>query len=306
MLKNSESVRIKKQYEAEDKPECEADKPHIEAMKKSLMEQGITIEEDKEEDDVLTLIDPTQYREEEIPEREWIIRDWLPRGHVSVLRGKRGVGKTAFIQQLATSLATGSPFLGNEIKAGRVYIATRENAGMWLRQNGLNEHYGSGKKDPVNIRFMLCRNNNNKFITFANSAVGEITEFHWRLYMDIMEYKPDLVILDSADDFFAGNEASHQQVRKFIQSACGKIACDTDAAVLVCVHDNTGSPDHTSQWYHVPRSSWYLRQRDEIDDCSYVLTLVKSNYAKLGEELLFYYTGGIFRPAGTGNRTETK
>jgi hypothetical protein len=69
------------------------------------------------------------------PPRRWLLRDsrargagMLPLGRVGLFVGAGGVGKTLALAQLATSIATGAPWLGTfEIAAaGRVYLVLAE------------------------------------------------------------------------------------------------------------------------------------------------------------------------------------
>ncbi len=66
-------------------------------------------------------IDPTTWHGVAVPEREWIVQDWLPVGHVTLLYGDGGVGKTLLAQQLMTSCATGSPWCGLAVQKCRVF-----------------------------------------------------------------------------------------------------------------------------------------------------------------------------------------
>src|ERR1700691_5380370 len=47
-----------------------------------------------------------------IPERKWIVPDWVPHGAVTGLYGDAGLGKTLLAQQLQTSTALGRRCLG--------------------------------------------------------------------------------------------------------------------------------------------------------------------------------------------------
>ena len=56
----------------------------------------------------LKATDPTTLTAEGIPDREWIVPDWIPRGALSMMSGDGGLGKTLLGQQLATAVATGN------------------------------------------------------------------------------------------------------------------------------------------------------------------------------------------------------
>ena len=79
----------------------------IHGIKKTHLEK---YGESKNLNDDIEFIDPEIYQNTP-PDREWVIKDWLPKGYVTALYGDGGVGKSLLVQQLATCVATGKPFL---------------------------------------------------------------------------------------------------------------------------------------------------------------------------------------------------
>jgi len=273
-------------------------KLHVEKYGQSLREKK---ENDKSNE--LISIDPAKWQGSP-PEREWILEDWLPRGYVTALYGDGGVGKSLFAQQLMTCLATGNSFLGLNTKISKVYALMCEDDKneLWRRQTGINERYGLKMEDLVNIRLVSRVGENNLLMIFNNSDVGQLTEFFNSLRQDILEYKPDLIILDTAADLFGGNENNRPQVRQFIQVACGALARETGGAVLLCAHPSeggiqkgTGSGGSTA-WNNTVRSRWYLKRPNEgeLTTDHRILSKVKSNYAKLGQDEYLKWENGAF------------
>ena len=60
---------------------------------------------------LLAIIRPTSLAGLALPDRRWIVRDWLPYGVVTGLYGDGGLGKSLLSQQLQTSTALGKPWL---------------------------------------------------------------------------------------------------------------------------------------------------------------------------------------------------
>ena len=56
-----------------------------------------------------------------VPERRWIMPDWLPVGHTTGLYGDGGTGKSLLSQQLMTHAAVGRPFLGIDVEHVRSF-----------------------------------------------------------------------------------------------------------------------------------------------------------------------------------------
>ncbi len=55
----------------------------------------------------LATIEPHQLHGADVPERLWIVRDWIPDGAVTMLGGDGGVGKSLLAMQLLTAASTG-------------------------------------------------------------------------------------------------------------------------------------------------------------------------------------------------------
>ncbi|MDH4990862.1 AAA family ATPase [Aquamicrobium lusatiense] len=56
---------------------------------------------------VLAIVQAFDFREEDIPPRDWIVPGVLIRGHVSLLVAPPGAGKSLFTLQLTTAAARG-------------------------------------------------------------------------------------------------------------------------------------------------------------------------------------------------------
>jgi len=238
------------------------------------------------------------------PKRQWLIDGWLPRGYVTALYGDGGVGKSLLAQQLVTALSIGREFLGGKTEPCRVYALMCEDDEneLWRRQVDINKHYNIDMSMLGNIRLVSRVGANNLLMTFANSDTGQLTEFFNKLEQDIAEYRPDLVILDTAADMFGGNENNRPQVRQFIQSACAKIARNTGGAVLLCAHPSesgiqkgTGSGGSTA-WNNTVRSRWYLKRPEagQLTEDHRILLKVKSNYSRIGTEECLKWENGAF------------
>lgn len=261
---------------------------------------------DNDDDELLELVDPTAYAGAIIPEREWIIEDWLPRGCVTALYGDGGIGKTMLVQELMTCFATGKPFLGKQSATGTAWAVMCEDDlnELLRRQTRINSLYELDMQDLKKVRFVSRVSKDNLLITFNYGGVGQLTKFFKKLYRTVEAQKPDLVILDTASDLFGGNENARSEVRQFIQTACGKIATDMNTAVLLCAHPSesgilkgTGTGGSTA-WNNTVRMRWYLKrpEGEQFNENHRVLTRVKSNYsATTGGQVYFELEDSVLK-----------
>ncbi len=92
----------------------------------------------------LRIINPADLQFTTVPDRQWIVEDWLPVGTVTALYGDGGTGKTLLAQQLQTATATGRPWCGMEpmrIRSVGLYCEDDEDE-MHRRQWSINRALG--------------------------------------------------------------------------------------------------------------------------------------------------------------------
>ncbi len=238
------------------------------------------------------------------PEREWIIPEWLPKGCVTTLYGDGGVGKSLLVQQLMTAVGTGKEWLGYTNKPMKVYglLCEDDEKEIWRRQYKINTQLGLEMPDLENIAYISRVGYDNLLMTFGDKDVGKLTTFFLQLSKDIQEFKPDLVVLDTAADIFGGYENNRTHVRQFIQNCCAKIARDANAAVLICAHPSdsglqrkTGTGGSTA-WHNTVRSRWYFEWVEDEDAPVGLreLSHKKSNYSASQTKIYANWDNGIF------------
>lgn len=238
------------------------------------------------------------------PEREWIIPDWLPKGCVTTIYGDGGVGKSLLVQQLMTAVSTGKEWLGYTNKPMKVYglLCEDDEKELWRRQYKINKQLGLEMPDLENVAYISRVGNDNLLMTFGDKDVGKLSNFFHKLAKDIQEFKPDLVVLDTAADLFGGNENNRTHVRQFIQNCCAKIARDANSAVLICAHPSdsglqrkTGTGGSTA-WNNTVRSRWYFEWSEDSSAPTGMreLSLKKSNYSASQVKIFVNWYNGIF------------
>jgi RecA-family ATPase len=261
----------------------------------------------------LRIIDPRTLYGLPIPQRRWVVDQWMPWGQTTSLYGDGGLGKSLLAQQLMTSVSLGLPWLGLDTTACRVLgvFCEDDEDELHRRQADINASLGIGFDAAANFRWISRVGFDNLLMTFdgkRGEGVGQLTEFWRQIVRAAGGFGAQLVIIDTAADTFGGNENIRPQVRQFIQMACTKLARELDGAVLLCAHPSLsglksgeGSGGSTA-WNNSVRSRWYLCRpsQDEDgrpDDGARILSKKKANYAARGDDLAIQWHAGVFRPA---------
>jgi RecA-family ATPase len=256
----------------------------------------------------LNPIDPSTFDGKPIPERQWVVRDWVPMTRVTGLYGLGGEGKTLLAQMLATACAGGKTWLGLSTRRCRSLLLFCEDDAeeMQRRQEAINDHYGCDFADLGAIRWLPRLGHDNVLMTFE-AGRGSLTPLFDKLYRAAADHSAELIIADTLTDVFSGTENDRGQARAFVQMALGGLARLTGAAVLALAHPSltgvnsgTGSSG-TTGWIGTFRSHLYLaapksEESEPRDPDARVLMRGKSNFARRGETIDLQWKGGVFVP----------
>jgi RecA-family ATPase len=256
----------------------------------------------------LRIVRPTALQGLLIPERRWIVPEWMPHGYVTGLFGPGGTGKSLLAMQLMTAAAFGKPWLGVPVEPVRsIGVFCEDDADeLHRRQAAINYQLYGCQFDELDAICWLPRlGEDNLLMTVSRTGRGESTPFYDELCAMAQDEKAGLIVLDTLADVFGGDQNSAGQVRQFVQFWLGRLA-RTVGGVLVCAHpsragQNNGSGESGSvQWDAAFRSRLYLADPKKEDDAridlfARVLTRKKANYAARDEAIDLSWHDGVFR-----------
>lgn len=254
----------------------------------------------------LKIIRPADYYRQPIPPRRWVVRDWIPYGVVTGLYGNGGIGKSLLAQQLQSACACGGEWAGQIAEPVKSigFFCEDDEEELLRRQESITATFGLTKADLTNIEYVSRVNQDNLLMTFGRSGKGEMTPLHKQIKEQARDFGARLAVLDTAADFFGGNENDRGQVRQFIAVALGSIAEAIDGAVLLCAHPSrsgmaSGDGDGGSTaWSNSFRSRLYLSMPEGDDvpsDDERVLSRKKANYAARKDQVPLIWSKGVFR-----------
>jgi len=243
------------------------------------------------------------------PPRKWIVQDWIPCSVVTGLYGDGGLGKSLLAQQLQTSTALGTGWLGLPVEkcvSLGVYCEDSQDE-LWRRQADINAAYGVDFASLASVHWLPRLGEDNLLMHFPRNGVGELTQFHSRVLEAACDFKARLAVVDTASDVFGGNENDRGQVRQFISRALGLIAQRINGAVLLCAHPSRAGlassegDGGSTGWSNAFRSRLYLRapvleDGETPDPNARVLERRKANYASRNDELRLRWRQGVIEP----------
>lgn len=171
------------------------------------------------------------------PARAWALDSWLGMGHVTLLAGMGGVGKSLLAQQMGTALALGREFIVKPTEARTVlyWAGEDDHDELWRRQMAISAHFQSplsALRGRFHIEPMADRQCSlfEEFHgeTMRTSAMNDLDE-------QIKDLHADVVILDNIARLFGGRENDRHQVTSFIAELTAATV-STGAAVLLLGH----------------------------------------------------------------------
>ncbi|MDB5430447.1 MAG: RecA-family ATPase-like protein [Caulobacter sp.] len=257
------------------------------------------------------------WEDEPVPEREWLWDQWIPMGVTTVLYGDGGTGKSLLVQQLATAVAQGRPFLGAPVRRGpAIGLLCEDDVNELMRRQAsimaaaAREGSREGWAGLEDMRVMAAVGENNLLVQFDRQGMAQLTDWGEQWLALSQSLDPALIVIDTAADTFGGDENSRNQVRQFITVLNG-LAQKTGAAVLLLAHPSVSGMlsgrghSGSTAWPNGSRSHLYLQmagegedmtleRRVEVDPDERLLTRRKSNYAAVGETLKLRWKGWAF------------
>jgi hypothetical protein len=263
----------------------------------------------------------------EPPPREWAIEHWIGMGHVTLLAGRGGIGKSIMAQQLGTALALGKDFVG-QVKHPRVVLmwaGEDDHDELWRRQRAVCKRFDislgalRGRFHVEPLAAVPC--------SLMEDAAGELvkTSILSALRDQIEKLKAEVVILDNIARLYGASENDRHAVSTFL-SALNWAGESTGAAVLLLGHvakSETSEYAGSTAWENACRGRLWLTDKppdkkpspddedDPIADLRY-LAKRKVNYTSNDIATLRYVKDGesgsyeiVTPPAGQGSLVAT-
>jgi RecA-family ATPase len=248
-----------------------------------------------------------------VPERRWIVPDWLPVRQVTLNYADGGIGKTLLALQLMAATALSGSWCGLQVEqcASVGLFSEDDETELHIRLDAVRRLYRVDFTDLAGVHPIDGTGQDNILAHFDGNHMLPTPRFR-QLRECAMDTKARLVVIDTAATTFGGNENDRSQVTQYVGSLLTSLAQDIDGAVLLNAHPSVSGISNgdlrsgSTGWNNSARSRWAMTRpegedgKPQLDSKERVLTRRKSNAAAAGETLSLTWQEGAFVPTSTG------
>ncbi|MCW8057673.1 AAA family ATPase [Agrobacterium tumefaciens] len=251
----------------------------------------------------LKFIDPADWFGLPVPSREWYAEDLIPMRQVTIVNGDGGVGKSLLTLQIAAAGAMAVDTLGMKLLSGRSLYVGAEDEGEEFQRRLIDISKAHDRTLADLTEFRLLPLADRDALLSIPDRAGKMVETPLMKTISefALQWKPRLIVFDTAADLFGGDEIKRGQVRQFI-GMLRALAISVDCAVILLAHPSvqgmqsgTGSSGSTA-WNNSVRSRLYLTRPEskDADPDLRILKTMKINYGKTGAETKMKWKEGVF------------
>ena len=211
----------------------------------------------------------------EPPARKWALDLWVGMGHVTLLSGSGGLGKSILAQQVLTAIALGQQFIANAAEPRRAlgWMGEDDENELWRRQMAICAKFDvklsalRGRMDLYAMdRYECCLMDLFEGRPTRTSLLKDLRE-------QVGDLKAEIVLLDNISRLFGCNENDRHHVSNFY-SALQWASSPTDAAVILIGHvSKLGGSEFSGStaWENAARGRLWLTdkppdQKPEAED----------------------------------------
>ena len=254
----------------------------------------------------------SQLHGQPIPTRKWLVEDLVPLEHVTMLYGDGGTGKSLLALQLAVATAGGQAWVGRDVRSGSALFISAEDDVHELHRRlaAAATDAGLTLQDLDRLTVRSLAGEDATLATFDRAGLLATTGLLAEIEAQMVRDAPTLIVLDTLNDLYAGDENDKSQARRFV-GLLRRLAIRHTCAVVLLAHPSksgmsSGRGDSGSvAWGNSARGRLYLTrdQRDgyEPDPNARILTNMKANHGPIGDTIRVRYHGGIFVATGVAS-----
>jgi putative DNA primase/helicase len=244
-----------------------------------------------------------------IEPQDWYWDGYMPAGHVTLLAGHGGTGKSTLALALAACMTVGREFLGKSTLPARVlYFSGEDPANMVRGRLSMICRTLALDYEQVRRNLVVLDATEGEPVLFTGShAGGSPTPTYHHLEAYVTEREINVLIVDNASEVFAADEIDRAAVRGFIRSLA-RLVRQHGGAVLLLAHVDKATSREGKRYGHAEAYSgstaWHNSVRSrlaliESKPGHLELQHQKSNLGRKHAPLLLIWPDGVLPQIAT-------
>jgi hypothetical protein len=247
------------------------------------------------------------------PPRRWAIKPWFGFGHITLLPGDAGIGKTLLAEQIGSCLSIGRPFIGEISEPHQVLLWACEDDGDELHRRQIS----IAKWLDVPLEAFAERLHVVPRVglenTLVSSQYGQVmpTSLLGRLSEQVLDLGVRVVLLDNVAQLFGVNENVRHEVTAAMNLVLGALP---GCAILLLAHPARALGSEfsgSSAWEASARTRLFLGSKlpdqkvdpeDTPEDDVRYLSRRKANYSSR-DWRRFTFQDGVLKPDPSAQET---
>lgn len=239
-----------------------------------------------------------------VPARQWLVHGLVPQKTVTLFSGDGGTGKSLLALQLAVAVAADTGWIGKGVTPGRAIYLSAEDDDEELHRR-LDDILNADRRSYSDLQGLTIRSlaGEDALLAVESQLALMQSELFKELDARAATETPALIVIDTLADVYPANENDRAKVRQFV-GILRSLAINHKCAVMLLGHPSlaglssgSGTSGSTA-WNNSVRSRLYLsRITDngfEADPDRRVLTTMKANYGRIGDETHMKWSAGAF------------
>ena len=231
-----------------------------------------------------------------IKPREWLVENFIPMHHVTLLYGDGGEGKSLLALQLLFSVVTGKKWMDLDVRHGPAYYLSCEDDEDEIQLRLLD--FNCNFDDLDNLVYLDQVGETASLVEQSQKGKLQPTLLFRNIENDLEKLKPALVVIDNLANVFPEDDYQRSLPQQFM-TMLRKLAKRNKCAFLLLAHPslsgiNSGrGTSGTTSWSNSARSRLYFKSVDG-DETAKTLTVMKANHAASGTKINLRFINNKF------------
>lgn len=236
------------------------------------------------------------------PSPDWTVHGIIPREETTLFSGHGGTGKSTLALHLCVAQALAIPWLKFGVTGGSAFFIDAEDrpVHIWRRLEAICRNYAASIADVIERLFVRSLHGQDAVMATVDKG-GHVlpTELYTSLLEQAATHEPQIIVIASAANVFAGDENNRSQVTQFI-ALMTRLAVAAHGSTILISHPSLTGLVSGSQisgstgWHNSVRSRLTLEKTGANGSGLRCLSVRKNQHGPDDDTVTLEWRNGMF------------